>query len=131
MGCRMGRLQYEQIQENINQTNKRMEQLEKIFEVLTNDSRLKDIIEEIIKIKIILIIMFHYNNKRINQPLVKMKSSYDKIEKELNEPAREYNTIKELVEKQENSITNIKNKNIINKDIPILPKQKSKNRKNK
>ena len=53
-----------------------------------------------------------------------MKSSYDKIEKELNEPAREYNTIKELVEKQENSITNIKNKNIINKDIPILPKQK-------
>ena len=72
--------------------------------------------------------MFHYNNKRINQPLVKMKSSYDKIEKELNEPAREYNTIKELVEKQENSITNIKNKNIINKDIPILPKQKNKNR---
>ena len=70
--------------------------------------------------------MFHYNNKRINQPLVKMKSSYDIIEKELNEPAREYNTIKELVEKQENSITNIKNKNIINKDIPILPKQKIK-----
>ena len=75
--------------------------------------------------------MFHYNNKRINQPLVKMKSSYDKIEKELNEPARDYNTIKELVEKQENSITNIKNKNIINKDIPTLPKQKNKNRKNK
>ena len=47
MGCRIGRFQYEQIQENINQTNKRMEQLEKIFEVLTNDSRLKDIIEEI------------------------------------------------------------------------------------
>ena len=73
--------------------------------------------------------MFHYNNKRINQPLVKMKSSYDKIEKELNEPAREYNTIKELVEKQENSITNIKNKSIINKDIPILPKQKNKDKK--
>ena len=49
MGCRIGRFQYEQIQENINQTNKRMEQLEKIFEVLTNDSRLKDIIEEINK----------------------------------------------------------------------------------
>ena len=49
MGCRIGRLQYEQIQENINQTNKRMEQREKIFEVLTNDSRLKDIIEEINK----------------------------------------------------------------------------------
>ena len=68
--------------------------------------------------------MFYYNNKRVNQPLVKMKSSYDKIEKELNEPARDYNTIKELVEKQENSITNIKNKNIINKDIPIYRSKK-------
>ena len=75
--------------------------------------------------------MFHSNNKRINQPLVKMKSSYGKIEKELNEPAREYDSIKELVEKQENSITNIKNRNLINKDIPILPKQKNKHRKNR
>ena len=75
--------------------------------------------------------MFHYNNRKPNQPLVKIKTSYDKIEKQLNEPARDYNTIKELVENQENSITNIKNKNIINKDIPILPKQKNKNRKNK
>ena len=37
--------------------NKRMEQLEKIFEVLTNDSRLKYIIEEIEKIKIILMML--------------------------------------------------------------------------
>ena len=49
MGCRLGKAQYEYIKENINQTNKRMEQLEKIFEVLTNDSRLKDIIEQIEK----------------------------------------------------------------------------------
>ena len=34
--------------------NKRMEQLEKIFEVLTNDSRLKDLIQEIEKIKNII-----------------------------------------------------------------------------
>ena len=60
MGCRIGRLQYEQIQENINQTNKRMEPLEKIFEVLTNDSRLKDIIEEINK---------NQNNINNNVPL--------------------------------------------------------------
>ena len=74
-----------------------------------------------------------YNNRRMNknQTLVKIKSSYDKLEKAMNEPAKDYNAIKELVEKQENSITNIKNKNIINKDIPILPKQKNKNRKNK
>ena len=42
MGCRLGRVKL--VEENINQANKRMEQIEKIFEVLTNDSRLKDII---------------------------------------------------------------------------------------
>ena len=75
--------------------------------------------------------MFHYSNRRINQPLVKIKSSFDKIEKQLNEPARDYNAIKELVESQENSITNLKNikNNSTNKDIPILPKQKKKNNK--
>ena len=61
-----------------------------------------------------------------NQPLVKIKSSYDKLEKVLNEPAREYNAIKELVENQENNITNIRNKN---KEITLLPKQKNKNKK--
>ena len=47
MGCRLGRIQT--VEENIKQANKRMEQIEKIFEVITNDSRLKDIIEQIYK----------------------------------------------------------------------------------
>ena len=47
MGCRLGRVKL--VEENINQANKRMEQIEKIFEVLTNDSRLKDIINQIEK----------------------------------------------------------------------------------
>ena len=47
MGCRLGRVKL--VEENINQANKRMEQIEKIFEVLTNDSRLKDIINHINK----------------------------------------------------------------------------------
>ena len=47
MGCRLGRLKL--VEENINQSNKRMEQIEKIFEVLTNDGRLKDIINQINK----------------------------------------------------------------------------------
>lgn len=38
---------YEEIRESIKQVNKRMEAIEKILEVLTNDSRLKDIINEI------------------------------------------------------------------------------------
>ena len=68
--------------------------------------------------------MFHYHNrmKNTNQPLVKIKSSYDKLENSMNEPVREYNAIKELVENQDNNITNIKNKN---KDLkPLPPKQK-------
>ena len=104
-------IRYKEIRETFKHANHRMEQLEKIFEVLTNDSRLKDIKKEIEKINIIF--MFHYNNRRINQPLVKIKSSFDKIEKQLNEPARDYNAIKELVESQENSITNLKNIKII------------------
>ena len=47
MGCRLGRIQT--VEENINRANKRMEQIEKVFEVLTNDGRLKDIIEQINK----------------------------------------------------------------------------------
>ena len=47
MGCRLGRVKT--IEENIKHANKRMEQIEKIFEVLTNDTRLKDIIEQINK----------------------------------------------------------------------------------
>ena len=47
MGCRLGRVKL--VEENIHQANKRMEQIEKIFEVLTNDSRLKDIIKQINK----------------------------------------------------------------------------------
>ena len=47
MGCRLGRVKL--VEENINQANKRMEQIEKIFEVLTNDGRLKDIINHINK----------------------------------------------------------------------------------
>ena len=68
-----------------------------------------------------------------NQPLVKIKSSYDKLQKALNEPAREYNAIKELVETQDNGITNIKNiknNDLKNKDITaMMPKQKKKNKK--
>ena len=47
MGCRLGRVKL--VEENINQANKRMEQIENIFEVLTNDGRLKDIINQIEK----------------------------------------------------------------------------------
>jgi len=67
-----------------------------------------------------------------NQTLVKIKSSYDKLEKAMNEPAKDYNAIKELVETKENSIMNIKsikNKDLKNKDMAFIPPQKKKNKK--
>ena len=62
-----------------------------------------------------------------NQTLVKIKSSYDKLEKAMNEPAKDYSAIKELVESKENSIMNIKsikNKDLKNKDMAFIPPQK-------
>ena len=53
--------------EKIKQVNKRMENIEKIFEVLTNDSRLKDIIEEINK-----------NQNNINNNNVSLQQQEDK-----------------------------------------------------
>ena len=61
MGCRLVKesqyQDYKILEENkfksyvegLKQANKRMEQIEKVFEVLTNDGRLKDIIEQINK----------------------------------------------------------------------------------
>ena len=76
--------------------------------------------------------MFYNRRMNTNQPLVKIKSSYDKLEKAMNEPAKDYNAIKELVESKENSIMNIKsikNKDLKNKDMAFIPPQKNKNKK--
>ena len=65
-----------------------------------------------------------------HKPLTKIKGSYDKVKKELNEPARDYESIKQLVELENNHITNIKN--IENKDTKIslpLSHKKAKNKK--
>jgi len=58
---------YGEIREHIKQVNKRMESIEKILEVLTNDSRLKDIIEEINK-----------NQNNINNKNVSLQQQEDK-----------------------------------------------------
>ena len=79
-----------------------------------------------------IVIMFYNRRMNTNQTLVKIKSSYDKLEKAMNEPAKDYNAIKELVETKENSIMNIKsikNKGLKNKDMAFIPPQKKKNKK--
>ena len=58
--------------------------------------------------------MFHHKITYNEQPerhksLTKIKQGYDKVRKELNEPVRDYNSIKELVELENNNITNLKN----------------------
>ena len=65
---------YEKIREHIKQVNKRMESIEKILEVLTNDSRLKDIIEEINK---------NQNNINKNVPLQQQEDKSTASENEI------------------------------------------------
>ena len=72
--------------------------------------------------------MFHKIDYR-NQPkpilLTKGQSTYNKLQKEMNEAPKEYNAIKSLVEKNENSIEKISN-NIQSKNIKLIPHQKKK-----
>jgi len=78
--------------------------------------------------------MFHHKityNKQPewHKPLTKIKQGYEKVAKEMNEPARGYNAIKELVELENNTITNLKN--IENKKLFLpLSHKKIKNKKN-
>ena len=53
--------------------------------------------------------------------LTKNKSSYSKLEKEMNEPMKEYNSIKKLVEN--NDIENIASKKSKNPMKPIAHKK--------
>ena len=63
----------------------------------------------------------HY--KKETQPVIltKNKSNYRKLEKEMNEPIKEYNSIKKLVEN--NDIENVDNKNS-KKDMKLIAHQK-------
>ena len=63
------------------------------------------------------------NYKKETQPVIltKNKSNYRKLEKEMNEPIKEYNSIKKLVEN--NDIENVVNKNSKN-DMKLIAHQK-------
>ena len=49
------------------------------------------------------------NNKQ-DLILYKFKSNYDKVVKEMQEAPKDYDTIKELIESKNNSITKLENK---------------------
>ena len=56
--------------------------------------------------------MFHrvdYKNEPRLKPLTKGLSNYDKLQKDLNTPVKDYNQIKDLVELENNSIAKLSN----------------------
>ena len=67
--------------------------------------------------------MFH-NKITYNKPypfqqsitLTKLKGSYDKLQKEMNKPATDYDSIKTLIEEKNNNIANLQNNNIKSKN---------------
>ena len=67
-------------------------------------------------------------NSVYNKPLTltNIKSSYDKLQKEMNKPPSDYETIKTLMENQNNSITHVQNN--INKKSKNSVEMKSHNK---
>ena len=78
--------------------------------------------------------MFHridYKNKPKSILLSKGMSNYDKIQKTMNEPLKDYTQIKDLVELENNSITklsNIENKKP-KKSVEMMAHKKGKSKK--
>ena len=78
--------------------------------------------------------MFHrvdYKNKPKSILLSKGMSNYDKLQRDLNAPVKDYNQIKDLVELENNSITklsNIENKKS-KKSVEMMAHKKGKNKK--
>ena len=78
--------------------------------------------------------MFHridYKNKPKPILLSKGMSNYDKLQRELNAPVKDYNQIKDLVELENNSITklsNIENKKS-KKSVEMMAHKKGKSKK--
>ena len=78
--------------------------------------------------------MFHkidYKNQPKSILLSKGVSNYDKLQKSMNEPLKEYNQIKDLVELENNNIAKISNTNINkqSKNNDLMPHKKVKNKK--
>ena len=74
----------------------------------------------------IILILFHkieFKNQPKSIPLTKPQSSYKKLEKEMNQPPSDYNSIKSLVENDNNSLKNIDIKKSKN-EVKIIPHKK-------
>ena len=76
-----------------------------------------------------MLMMFNRNNKNNKQtkPLFQMKTSYDKVANAMQQPAKDYDTIKDLVEEKKENILDLN----INKNSISINLTKSKNKKHK
>ena len=71
-----------------------------------------------------------YKNEPKPIILSKGMSNYDKLQKSMNEPVKEYNQIKDLVELENNSIAKLSNTiNKKSKNVDMMPHKKGKNKK--
>lgn len=73
-------------------------------------------------------------NKQNNTPftvLTKIKTSYDKLEKEMTEAPKDYDSIKMLVENDNNNIAILKNINNTSKQLPSMGSHQKKNKSKK
>ena len=71
--------------------------------------------------------MFHkidYKHQPKPIALTKGQSTYKKLEKEMNNPPSDYNSIKKLIENNENSIEKITNNNSQSKNIKMIAHKK-------
>ena len=57
-------------------------------------------------------------------PLTKQQSTYNKLQREMNEPAKDYNSIKQMIENENNDITKIKPINNQSKTITMIAHKK-------
>ena len=78
--------------------------------------------------------MFHrvdYKNQPKPKILSKGMSNYDKLQKSMNDPLKDYNQIKDLVELENNSTTKLSNASNrkIKNNLDMMPHKKGKNKK--
>ena len=66
-----------------------------------------------------------YKHQTKSIPLTKGQSTYNKLQKEMNEAPKDYNAIKSLIENNENSIEQASS-SIQSKTVKSMPHQKKK-----
>ena len=106
--CYQSKTEVDTLKKKVEEMKKQINNIYELLEVLTNESKSKNILEQL---KII-------QNKQQPIILTKPQSSYKKLEKAMNEPPKEYEQIKKLVDNNDAESIHKKSENDIHKIIP-------------